>query len=167
MKVAIVPAQVTTIEDKVAGGLGLQQLVLLVTPIILFGVMYGILPPNFTLVAYKLILAIVLGVCIGLLAVKVKGLLVLQWVLILSRYLARPQLYLFDKRSLAARQARDVQQPEAVVVSNTELRWHPPVLNVAVHERVALEALINGPDAKLHFKTDKKGRLRVAISKVE
>lgn len=167
MKVAIVPAQVTTIEDKVAGGLGLKQLVLLVAPVFLSGVLYSLAPPSFTLVAYKLILMAVLGISIGSLAIRFKGMLLLQWVVVLTRYMSRPQYYVYDKNSSAARRTHDAQQPELIEVSEEELPQHTPSPAIPVHERVVLESLINEPGARLHFQTDKKGKLRVAISKAE
>ncbi|MCY1361589.1 hypothetical protein D9M69_482590 [compost metagenome] len=167
MKVAVVPAQVTTIEDKVAGGLGLKQLVLLVTPVFLSGIVYGILPPNFNLSAYKIIVITLLFISIGSLAVKIKGILVLNWLLIFARYNARPRWYVYDKNSLVLRPTSVVvrspqkRAPQVVVTRSA----HPPTSPLTTHEQFTMEALMNHPASKLHFKTDKKGNLHVAISK--
>ena len=51
MKTAIVPAQVTTVEDKVAGNLNLTQLLLIASPVFVRGVIYAVFPPSFEISA--------------------------------------------------------------------------------------------------------------------
>lgn len=169
MKVAVVPAQVTTIEDKVAGGLGLKQLVLLVMPVFLSGVFYGILPPNFNLSPSKIVLFVLLFICIGSLAIKIKGVLVLNWLLILARYNARPRWYIYNKNSLVLRPnslaVRSSQKAKVEVINTVQTQ--SPAVKLTAYEQFTMEALMNHPASKLHFKTDKKGNLHVAISKTE
>ena len=169
MKTAVVPAQVTTIEDKVAGGLGLTQLILLVIPVFMSGVVYGVLSPAFSLSAAKIILIVLLFILLGSLAIKIKGVLLVHWLLILGRYMARPGLYIYNKNSSALRNnnpSTSKKRSEPMILP--QLR-HRQLLTPALppHEQFAIETLMNHPTSKLHFKTDKKGNLHVAISKAE
>ena len=169
MKTAVVPAQVTTIEDKVAGGLGLTQLILLVIPVFLSVVVYGILSPVFSLSSAKIIIMALLFMTLGSLAIKIKGILLMNWLLILGRYMARPGFYIYDKNSSASRRndlSSRQKRPE-IVISPTATRQVLFAPALPTHEQFAIEALINHPSSKLHFKTDKKGNLHVAISKAE
>jgi hypothetical protein len=169
MKTAVVPAQITTLEDKVAGGLGLTQLILLVIPVFLSGVVYGILSPAFSLSPAKIILIILLFVTIGSLAIKIKGVLLMNWLLILGRYMARPGFYVYDKNSSAARSNDSLskQKHPEIVPSSTEPRQKILTPALPPHEQFAIETLMSHPASNLHFKTDKKGNLHVAISKAE
>ena len=169
MKVAIVPAQVTTIEDQVAGGLGLKQLVLLVAPVFLSGVVYGILPPAFNLSPYKIIVIALLFICIGSLAIKIKGILLLNWLLIFARYNTRPKWYIYDKNSLALRPTNAATQSlqEAKTGPINTIQSQSSAVTLMAHEQFTIETVMNHPASKLHFKTDKKGKLYVAISKTE
>ena len=169
MKTAVVPAQVTTIEDKVAGGLGLTQLILLVIPVFISGIVYSILSPAFSLSPAKIILIILLFVTLGSLAIKIKDVLLVNWLLILGRYTARPGFYVYDKNSTVARSNNSLSKPNQLEVvalpTETRQKSSPPAL--PPHEQFAIETLISHPTSKLHFKTDKKGNLHVAISKTE
>ena len=169
MKTAVVPAQVTTVEDKVAGGLGLTQLILLVIPVFLSGAVYGILSPAFSLSPMKIILISLLFVMLGSLAIKIKGILLMNWLLILGRYTARPGFYVYNKNSSVARgnDTLTKQNHPEIVASSTETRQKILTPALPPHEQFAIETLMSHPTSKLHFKTDKKGNLHVAISKAE
>lgn len=59
MKTSIVPAQITTVEDKVAGNLSLPQLFLLSAPIFIGSLVYLIFPPFMGAASYKLVIVFV------------------------------------------------------------------------------------------------------------
>ena len=73
MKVTIVPAQVTTVEDRIAGNLGLSQLLLLTTPVFSGSLLYVVLPPVFHGAIYKLVLIVALFIICSLMAIRIKG----------------------------------------------------------------------------------------------
>ena len=106
---------------------------------------------------------------LGSLAIKVKGVLIMNWLLILGRYTARPGFYIYDKNSSAARSSDSSarQKRPEIVISPTATRQKSLAPALPPHEQFAIEALMNHPTSKLHFKTDKKGNLHVAISKAE
>ena len=56
MKTTVVPAQITTIEDRIAGNLTFIQIVLLICALILSTVVYAAIPPRIHLTVVKLIL---------------------------------------------------------------------------------------------------------------
>ena len=73
MRVTAIPAQVTTVEDRIVGSLNLSQLLLLCTPVFAGGLLYAVLPPMLVISVYKiLILAVFAAVC-GLLAIGSKA----------------------------------------------------------------------------------------------
>src|SRR6266576_4782423 len=97
MRTSIVPAQITTVEDKVAGNLGLTQLLLLAAPVFISTATYIVLPPNLGAAAYKIVMMTVIAVVFGLLAIRIKGKILLLWAIMITRYNLRPRHYIFDK----------------------------------------------------------------------
>lgn len=168
MKTAIVPAQVTTVEDRIAGNLGLSQLLLLVVPIFGGSALYIVLPPGYHNAVYKLvIIALLITIC-GVLAIRVKGKILLHWAVIILRYNFRPAYYVFNKNSLANRDQHETgttEQTEAVEETKPMQRSQAPSLSIADIARA--QAVIEDPAANLTFETNKKGGLRVLITEIE
>ena len=168
MRSTIVPAQITTVEDKIAGNLGLSQLLLLVTPIFGGSALYVALPPFFDYAVYKLVIIVCFAVLCGLLAIRVKGKILLHWVTIISSYNLRPKYYVFDKKSVYLREPdHKYHQPEltrAAVKTEETIKELLPRLSPS--ELFQMERLVASPEADLHFKTNRKGKLSVHITKV-
>lgn len=168
MRTTTVPAQITTVEDKVAGELSLIQLLLLVAPIFGGAAIFVVLPPFFASAPYKIVIIVCIVVVFAALAIRIRGKIVLTWLLILARYNARPRYYLFNKNDS---HLRDIPKPEAPEESAEKSESKPvtrtllPRLSTA--ELVKVEQLITNPEANLHFRADKKGGLSVHITKVQ
>jgi hypothetical protein len=168
MKTAIVPAQITTIEDKIAGNLSLSQLILLATPAFIAAAIYIVFPPNLKFVGYKLALVAVSSIAISSLAIRVKGKLVLHWLISITRYNLRPRYFVFDKNNLHLRpeEAVDEQsqpkQPSIAKQAVTKI-----IHDISTADRVIIEGLLANPNANMHFKSDKRGGLHVVITEVE
>lgn len=168
MKVTVVPAQVTTVEDRIAGSLGMSQLVLLAAPIFIGSGLYVILPPVMHTVVYKLVVIALLFVLCGLMAIRIKGKIVLLWLITLFRYNVRPRFYVYNKRDLHGRE----QYRDGLI---SELEGEPVVINRRVRKTlslstadvVELEHIIGNPAAKLSFETNKKGKLYVRITEIK
>src|ERR1019366_4023701 len=112
MKVTVVPAQITTIEDRIAGNLSFSQLLLLAAPVFGGSALYIILPPTMHSAPYKLtVIAVLIFLC-GLLAIRIKGKILLLWFVVLLRYNLRPRYYIFNKNCLAAREQYTVKLSE-------------------------------------------------------
>jgi hypothetical protein len=167
MKSTIVPAQITTIEDKVAGNLSLMQLVLLSTPVFIVMVIYIIAPPFLKMAAYKMVVVAIFAVVFGVLAIRVKGRILLLWAVTIATYNLRPRHFVFDKNDMhlrdCATKAPELEIEEENPDVDDEAIVIPPQLST--RETVMLERIIADPNSRLHFKTDRKGDLRVHITK--
>jgi hypothetical protein len=165
MKMSVVPAQITTVEDRIAGSLGLSQLLLFAIPIFLGSALYVVLPPYFRGAPYKAVVIGLLTCMCCILAVRLKGKLVLFWLIMLLHYGARPRYYVFDKRSLHAREQysgkEEVVEDEPV---STEHVRKP--LSVSTPELVRLQEFMLDPAANMRLET-RKGDLYVHITEVK
>jgi hypothetical protein len=167
MKTTVVPAQVTTVEDRVAGNLGLSQLMLLAAPVFGGSALYVILPPSFHSAAYKLVVIIALFVVSSLLAIRIKGKILLLWLIVMLRYDLRPRFYVFDKRSLHGRElynlAPVIEQEEEEVKTPHKA---PKSSSLSTADVIELQDLIENPAANVSFET-KKGNLYVRITEIK
>jgi hypothetical protein len=167
MKVTVVPAQVTTVEDRIVGNLSLSQLMLLVAPIFGATVLYVILPPNLHDAPYKLVVMVVLALVCGLLAIRLKGKLVLLWLVVILRYRLRPRYYVFNKNTSVGREPDlpVVASEEETITSTPKARIRVPQLSLG--EMARLKEIIEHPAANLTFKTTRKGDLNVFITEID
>lgn len=168
MRSTIIPAQVTTVEDKIAGNLGVTQLLLLTAPIFGGSALFVVFPPFFGYAVYKVVLIVCLMVFSSALAVRIRGRIILHWLIILAGYMLRPKYYVFDKNDDYLR-AIDAPVPtaserveEAVTAIKRDLLPH---LDPA--ELVRLQDLMADPRAQLQFKTNRKGELSVYVTEVQ
>lgn len=168
MKIATVPAQITTVEDRIAGNLGVSQLLLLVTPAFMGSILYVVLPPTKHIAPYKLVLIVSLLVICSLLAIRIKRKLLLFWLLIIFRYNRRPSYYIFNKNSLAGRVKYEPSK-SAPLKAQEEVKpvRHTQQSTLGTADTARVLDLMNNPDAHLYFKTDKKGILNVIFTKVK
>lgn len=168
MKVTVVPAQVTTVEDRIAGNLGFSQLMLLTTPIFGGGLLFILLPPAMHNAPYKIVAITVLTFICWTSAIRIKGKILLFWLVIILKYNLRPGFYVFNKNSDASReQYRDliIKEPAADKIKASAKQIVPTRLELA--DKVRTLNLINNPAAKVHFETDRKGKLYVRITEVK
>lgn len=103
MKSTVVPAQITTVEDKIAGSLNFIQIILLVFSLIIGTAFYGLIPPKLHLSSLKIVLMIAEFAVFGLLALRYKGRILADWLVIYLRYKARPRIYIFTKNDILSR----------------------------------------------------------------
>jgi hypothetical protein len=168
MRQAIVPAQVTTVEDRITGSLGLSQLLLLVTPIFTGSFLFFLLPPFGRIVIYKAILTLTLLLTCSLLSIRIKGKIAMFWIVILLRYSLRPRLYVFDKREAIGREeyaeTKDVKKEIQVTVKPKRAR---KPFSMSTAEVIQIESLLKSPTTKLHFENTKRGGLYVHITETE
>lgn len=89
-----VPAQITSVEDKIAGSLSLLQVILLAMPVCFSTVLIVVFPPNLKIATYKITLAVFVGIISVVLSIRLKDeLIILRCLKILSFY-RRPSIYL-------------------------------------------------------------------------
>src|SRR3989344_8530921 len=92
-----IPAQITTVEDKIAGNLNLTQIILLMVPVFFTTAAYAVFPPQMHLAVYKFPLVLIVLFVSLILSMRIKGKVVLNWLVILIQYNVRPRYYLFNK----------------------------------------------------------------------
>ena len=168
MRSTIVPAQVTTVEDKITGSPGLSQLLLLTVPVFGGSAIFVILPPFFSYALYKVVLIAGFAFLCGLLAIRIKGRILLSWVIAILKYNLRPRYYVFNKNSDYKREILPklkAEKPEQVETSKESVSIPQPQLSTA--EVVHIENILANPQSKLYFKTNKKGELRVHITEIQ
>ena len=166
MRSAIVPAQMTTVEDKVMGNLSLSQLLLLSLPIFIGSFVYFVFPPSLGAALYKTILIVVATLVLWAMAIRFKGRILLLWVITIGRYNLRPRHFVNDKNDVYLREpvlpADSDLESENEDTEVEETVMPAPALSFA--ETIFLEKIIADPQANLHFKADRKGELRVHIN---
>ncbi len=168
MRSTVVPAQVTTIEDRIAGSLGLSQLLLLMGPVFGGSAIFVILPPFFSYAVYKIVIIVCFAALCGLLAIRIKGRILLQWIIAIARYNSRPRYYVYDKNDMHMREALPkikVEETEEETTEKQPIIQRLPQLSTA--ELVKIEGVIANPQANLHFKTNRKGEFSVHITEVK
>jgi hypothetical protein len=167
MRSTVVPAQVTTVEDRIAGNLGLSQLLLLVTPVFLGSILYVILPPFFGFHIYKVVLFVLLASICALLAIRIKGQILMLWIAAIVRYNQRPRYFVYSKNSLHNRAIPEMPKPESTQedgAQETKTQRILPGLSTA--DLVKIEDILANPQANVRFTTTRKGELRVHITEV-
>ena len=169
MRTTIVPAQITTVEDRIAGRLGLSQLLLLIMPIFGGSALFVILPPFFAYSTYKVVLITCVAVLSALLAIRIKGKILLFWTITLFRYNLRPKYYLFNKNSVHMRDivSNEFMEDQAVEEIQAQPIMPTRKINLSTAERVEIESLIDNPAADMYFTTNKKGELSVHFTEIK
>lgn len=158
MRTKVVPAQVTTVEDTIAGNLNFTQILLLLTPVLLSTAIYALFPVRLSFTPYKIILIIGFSILFVLLSLRVKGRLVLQWLTILNTYVARPHMYIFNKNTLFTREYTLPSLPL------TKLSLGKPAVSKQKAKQEVVpefdyQSLIRNPNITIRFR--KKGLLLV------
>lgn len=168
MKSTVVPAQVTTVEDKIAGNLTFNQMLLMTTPVFVSGVIFAFLPPFMSLSGYKLLLAVTFAVVCLTLAIRIKGRIVMSWIMILSKYNVRPRYYIYNKNDLHLRSATDEKTEDTLGQTHAKkVSIKPQNIKLPMKKIVWAEEVATNPSAQLEFKTTKKGDLRVYIQEIK
>lgn len=168
MKVTVVPAQVTTVEDRIIGNLGFSQMMLLIVPVFVGAALFAVLPPAMGSSVYKYTIMGVLALVCCILAVRIKGKILAIWLITILRYNLRPKFYLFNKNTTALREqyeSKAIESEEDNSTAKTKKTISAPKLEL--REAVKVYATIDNPAAKLRFETTKKGGLHVRITEVE
>jgi hypothetical protein len=170
MRVSVVPAQVTTVEDRIIGCLGFMQILILVSAILCGAGVFVVLPPMMGEAWYKYgIIAAVLTVG-SILSIRVRGVILAHWVSIIVRYNQRPMYYVADKNTTAYRQ-RDKDKDKD---DQAHISAHASPRTVSRHQLVHLDAsarakaraVIDDPAAHIRIATDTKGGVHVRITQV-
>ena len=167
MKTQVIPAQITTVEDKIAGNFNLTQILLLMFPVFWAAAVYTLLSPRLQLAWYKLpVILIVFVLCVAL-SLRIKGKVLLHWLIIIFRYNARPKYYVFNKNENFMRTLNlpDFEKKGKALANKTptkkEVKKEAP--SFSVKGLVRFENLIANPKYSFSLKSGKKEGLHVAV----
>lgn len=163
MRTTIIPAQITTVEDKLAGNLNFTQLLLLIFPVFISTALYIVLYPAMELAVYKLVFMALLTTCCLVLAIRIKEKLVLEWLQLILRYNLRPARYVHSKDSVTARVVDLPALPKPAPATIKVKQQSAKVTQVTENMRdfIQLEYLLQ--TQSLSFKFAKKGELHVSM----
>ncbi len=168
MKTTTVPAQVTTVEDKVAGNLNLTQMFLLALSVFASFGLYILIPPHMKFSPFKILVCLgVLLVCASL-AFRIRGKILAQWIVIIIRYHSRPGKYVYNKNDTYLRHADAVPlEAQEDIKLETTPHTYEKRSTIPAHQILQLEHVVVNPEAQLAFQTTKKGDVYVHITEVK
>ena len=167
MKRSIVPAQITTVEDRVLGNLTPYQAGLISLPLI-FGVLfYATLPPHFHLKLYKICLIAGLELTGAILSIRVNDQMLIFWLITRLRYNLRPRYYVYDKNDTYLRDMNVIAPVKAEKKSVREDAAPAEIQDVTVHDAVRIEEIMADERVNLRFKTTRNGRLHVVANEIK
>ena len=171
MRTTIIPAQITTVEDKIAGSLNFTQMLLLMIPVFWAAIVYILLPQSMHLSWYKFALILVVLVASAILAIRIKDKIILQWLQVLLRFNIRPKYYVFNKNDSYLR-VMDLPNLEessskAVRRAHKTSEQKIPSISFDLKQFVQMESLLISQKLNLSYKAGKKGGLHVAFEQVQ
>ncbi len=157
MRTTVIPAQITTVEDKIAGNLNLTQLMLMVASLFIGVFIYALLPTRLSFSLYKIPLFVIEFLICFTLSLRIKGKIVLHWLIILLSYKLRPSYYVANKNDLYLRDI--VLEPiirkkkrAAVSLRKVKQEAQLPMFNPD-----KIESILGISRGKLSFKFEKGG----------
>lgn len=164
MKTTVVPAQITTVEDRIAGNLTFTQLIMLVIPLITSAAIYVLIPPDNHLSLIKGILIGLQFAVFGTLAIRIRGKILIDWLVILLRFRMRPRIYIFTKNDLTHREADVIPVAEEKKAATKEIKVKKELRNtVSLEDQAMIEKVLFNPSLKFRFGLGKKGGIDVSV----
>ena len=163
MRNTVIPAQITTVEDKIAGNLNLTQILLLMTPVLITTLLYSLISPAMKLTVFKMILIGLSILVCGILAIRVKGRVVLNWLAVFIKYKLRPSFFVFNKNDCYLREIETTvknNKQSKVIKKLPVLKTEKTLVEV---DAVKLLHVINNQKNSLRFVFNQKGGLHVAL----
>ena len=122
MRTTIIPAQITTVEDKIAGSLNMTQILILLFPVLWTALIYVLVYPVMKLSAFKLTLILLITLLCVILILRIKDKIIAEWLGVLLKYWLRPKYYLFNKNDLITRTVDIPDLPAELVTTNNAVK---------------------------------------------
>ncbi len=167
MRSTVIPAQITTVEDKITNNLSLTQLVILVFPILISFIFYLIIPPAIKLSIIKIGLSLTVFILLSPLAIRVNDKILLLWIMLFIKYYSRESYYVFNKNDLTYRLHTNepiIENLKSDTIINNKTDKGQQKINGS-RQQLSLENLINNPMINFSFKNSRKGSWHVNVSK--
>lgn len=158
MRTTIIPAQITTVEDKIAGSLSMSQIFLMISPVLWATLVYTVLIPQMKLSAYKMPLILIASLICLILAIRIKEKIVLEWISVIFRYKRRPKYYVFNKNSLVERQINLPKDLSSEIVAKKTKQENKDTneVKLTVAELIKLESIMNSGKLAVNFNFKEK-----------
>lgn len=160
MRTTIIPAQITTVEDKIAGNLNFTQLILLVIPLIINCLVYTLMPERMHLNQYKVVLMLTSFFIFAILAIRIKGKVLMHWLTLIFQYNLRPKYYLFNKNDLSGRKIEITLGEKEANAKTTRVTITREAASFS--DLANLEKLLTKKTESIKFKPN-KGGIYVAV----
>ncbi|MEK7170871.1 MAG: PrgI family protein [Patescibacteria group bacterium] len=167
MKTTIVPAQITTVEDRIAGNFTFAQILLFIVPLLTSTVTYVLVAPKMHLGPLKLSLILLQFLVFGVLAVRINGKIVVEWFSVYIHFTRRPRYYVFTKNDEAGREKTTLAKEPVVTADQKVKKPKPlvPVLGPVDESRLA--QLLENPSLTVSFELAKKGGIDVSLTPIK
>lgn len=153
MRTTIIPAQITTVEDKIAGSLNMTQILILMFPVLWTALIYILFAPAMKLVPYKLgLIGVVIMVCL-ILVIRIKDKIVAEWLGVVLRYQFRPKYWLYNKNDIANR-IIDIPDIPDIAISKrktTKKASSDQKTEINISDLVRLEQLIDSGNVAVRY----------------
>lgn len=166
-----IPAQITTVEDKIAGNLNLTQIILLMVPVFFTTIAYAIFPPQMHLAVYKFPLVLLVLIVSLVLSMRIKGKVVLNWLVIVLGYNLRPKYYLFNKNDTHLRildlPVFEKKQRKIFKKAPAKLEKSVSIPLFGLNDLVKLQTIMSNPKYSFVLKPGKKGGFNVSVGKIQ
>ena len=165
----VVPAQVTTVEDRIIGNLGFSQILLLIIPVFASAFIFGLFPPFMGGALYKYIIMASVALLFGLLSIRVKGKILASWLVTILRYNLRPKYYLFNQNVTTNREEyyNKIPTPEIKESTEKKLVKKSTLQQLDIPTTARILATIENPATNFRLETGKKGNLHVRFTEIE
>jgi hypothetical protein len=166
MRTSIIPAQITTVEDKIAGNLNMTQIGILMVPVFLGTAIYCFFPPFMHFAIYKVVVVAFIVIVALLLALRIKGKVVANWLGVLFTYNQRARYYIFNKNDVYQ---RELYLPTVKKVSQKAVlqKEAKATTEIVSKDLLKLKRYIKNPKYALSLKPKKKGGFYVALNEIE
>lgn len=156
MRTTIIPAQITTVEDKIAGSLNFVQILLLMTPVLWGTLVYAVFSPTMKIAPYKISLVLIVTLLSLVLALRVKDKIVAEWIGILLRYKLRPKFYFFNKNDLTERSIDLPFEPALSHKKATVKAGKKQLKELSIKELIKFEQAMESKNLAVSFRYGKK-----------
>ncbi len=165
MRTTVIPAQITTVEDKIAGNLNITQVFILMAPVFFGAGTYVFFPPFFRFAVYKILATAFVIVISLILSLRIKGKVVANWLIVLLTYNLRPRFYVFNKNDPYQ---REVYLPRNVLKTNKKAVLKKGAKATSFSKDLTrLQKYIKNPKYALSLKPNRKGGVYVALNEIE
>ncbi len=167
MRTTVVPAQITTVEDRIAGNLTFVQILLLIAAMLIGASLYRVVSPRLHFNPLKLTLISLQFIFLSVLALRIQGKIVADWLILLLRFNARPRMYVFTKNDTTTRDIVVEEPKKAIKPVAIERKPLVSIPSLSLLELDQVDTLLENPSLTVRFALAKKGGIDVSFTPVK